>query len=159
MFDRTAEDEIDDLEIDEEWIEVAELDEDELDEDEDDEDEFGTDELFEAEDEFDEDEFDEDEPDETLLEDLELDEVDWGDEQRLEEIVELSSEEETPTLSLLVPDKANQSYTLDDGINPPSEGVVDANGLLVHPISPEATGASLRFADDTEAIQLQFVTE
>ena len=139
-FDRSNEDESDDFaagfETDDELLEVGQLDEDEFDDDLDD-------------DNLDNDEFAEDD----------LDDDDWQDEQTVDEIVDLSSEDDTPTLSLMVPDKANQSYTLDDGVNPPSDGVVDADGLLVHSISPEATGASLKFAGETEAIQLSFSTE
>lgn len=143
-------DEIGDF-ADDELLEVEQFAEDDLDE------------AGLAEAEADEAELDEDERaedwDEERFEDVELDDVDAEDEQSVEELVALSSEDDTPTLSLMVPDKANQPFTLDDGINPPSDGVVDETGLLIHPVAPDATGASLKFADETDAIQFSFATE
>jgi len=70
-----------------------------------------------------------------------------------------STLEETPVLSLLVPDKANVTYTLDDGVNPASTGTVSPDGLLIHPIAPEATRAGIMFDGETEAVQLSFAEE
>lgn len=130
-FDRSDEGEISEPAADEELLETEEPDEDGLDK--------GL--------------------DEDGTEEREVDEEDLEDEQSMEEIVELLDDDDAPTLSLVVPDKANKSYALDDGINPPSDGVVDANGLLVHPVSREATGARLNFEDQAKAIQLRFSTE
>jgi hypothetical protein len=67
-------------------------------------------------------------------------------------------DDDLKVLSLLVVEKAGASYTLDDGINPPSTGTVDADGVLIHPVSPQSTGATLQFEGDAEAIVLPFAT-
>lgn len=152
-IDHSTEDELDDLFEDEDLVEDADLFADEEGAKDEEEDEGW------AEDEAENDvEAQDEELDEIRLGEL-RDDTDWDTEQTAEGISLLSTEDDTPTLSLLVPDRANQSFTLDDGINPPGDGVVDASGWLVHPISPEATGAVLRFGDETEAIQLTFTSE
>ena len=74
-----------------------------------------------------------------------------------EELSDLSDDkDEEPVLSLILPGKENKSYTLNDGVNPASQGVVADDGLLVHPVSPQAKGCIIRFDDESEDIEIEF---
>jgi hypothetical protein len=99
---------------------------------------------------------DEDDPDEFFEEtyDLELLDQDEEIEQALNELPD--DDDDEPMLSLIFPEKANCLYMLDDGVNPPSEGMVAEDGLLVHAIAPQATGCTIQFEDEVRAIALQF---
>ncbi len=68
----------------------------------------------------------------------------------------LDTDEEFSTLSLIVEDKAGVAYTLDDGVTPPSEGVVAEDGALIHRVSKESEGCVITFADGSEPLELIF---
>lgn len=76
-----------------------------------------------------------------------------------EELAELSyGDADEPVLSLILPDKAGRKYKLNDGVNR-SEGVIAEDGTLIHPVSPEATGATLEIEDEAgklQAVELKF---
>ena len=133
------------------------------------EEDFWEDEV-DAEDELEDNEFEDDELADAWADNLEQELAAFDGDLEEEEAAEIpaeiaaetrddSSTEETPVLSLLVPDKANVTYTLDDGINPASTGVVSPDGLLICPIAPEATGVTIKFDDSVEAVQLSFAEE
>lgn len=76
-----------------------------------------------------------------------------------EELAELSyGDADEPMLSLMLPDKAGRKYKLNDGVNR-SEGVIAEDGTLIHPVSPEATDATLEIEDEAgklQAVELKF---
>ena len=75
-----------------------------------------------------------------------------------EEIADLIAswtDDDEPTLTLLLPEYAGKNYTLDDGITT-SEGVIDEDGLLVQPISPDAVGCTIEIEGEAQKIQLSF---
>ncbi|MEL6816977.1 MAG: hypothetical protein AAFP03_19580, partial [Cyanobacteria bacterium J06598_3] len=55
--------------------------------------------------------------------------------------------EDAPPLTIQVIEKAGQTYVLDDHISPPSQGVVAADGMLIHHIHIDATSCVIRFED------------
>ncbi|MFG6102184.1 hypothetical protein U2F10_08035 [Leptothoe sp. EHU-05/26/07-4] len=57
-------------------------------------------------------------------------------------------------LSLLVEEKAGVGYRLDDGMMPPSEGTVDEDGILVHPVCLWAASILLKFQDESETFEI-----
>jgi hypothetical protein len=67
-----------------------------------------------------------------------------------------AGEEDERIISFLILEKANHTYRLDDGINPPNTGVVASDGLLTHAVSPLATGCTIQFEDEVEVIELEF---
>lgn len=101
----------------------------------------------------------EDEPDEFFEETYDL-ELLFDEDEALEQTLDQlpDDDDDEPLLSLLIPEKANRAYVLDDGVNPPSEGMVTEDGLLVHAIAPQATGCTIQFEDEARPIALQFAT-
>lgn len=71
-------------------------------------------------------------------------------------IVSYFDEEDTIVISLIIPEKQGMKYELDDKIYPLSEGTIDTDGVLVHPISRDSTGCTITFKDNSESIELAF---
>jgi len=103
-------------------------------------------ELVEIEDTSEELEAQEDETDEII------------DDEEIEELIDSWVDDDERTVSLLIPEHAGKSYTLDDGITT-SEGVIDEDGLLLHSISPEALGCTIEIEGEPERIDLVFAEE
>jgi len=68
----------------------------------------------------------------------------------------VDEDEEFTTLSLVIEEKAGVGYTLDDGVTPPSDGVVADDGTLVHQVSTSAVGCVITFDDGSEPLELVF---
>jgi hypothetical protein len=68
----------------------------------------------------------------------------------------VDEDEEFTTLSLIIEEQAGVGYTLDDGVVPPSEGVVAEDGTLVHQVSKASVGCVITFEDDSEPLELNF---
>ena len=68
----------------------------------------------------------------------------------------VDEDEEFTTLSLVIEEKARVGYTLDDGVTPPSDGVVADDGTLVHQVSASAVGCVITFDDGSEPLELVF---
>lgn len=60
------------------------------------------------------------------------------------------------TLSLIIEEQAGVGYTLDDGVVPPSDGVVADDGTLVHQVSRASVGCVITFEDGSEPLELNF---
>lgn len=89
------------------------------------------------------------------LEDEEDEEDELVDEEETEELIDSWVEDDERTVSLMIPEHAGKRYTLDDGFTT-SEGVIDEDGLLLHPISPEALGCTIEIEGEPEKIELIF---
>jgi hypothetical protein len=68
----------------------------------------------------------------------------------------VDEDEEFTTLSLIIEEQAGFGYTLDDGVVPPSEGVVADDGMLVHQVAKASTGCVITFEDGSEPLELDF---
>src|SRR4051794_22168026 len=68
----------------------------------------------------------------------------------------VDEDDEFTTLSLIIEEQAGVGYTLDDGVAPPSEGVVAEDGTLVHQVSKASVGCVITFEDGSEPLELMF---
>lgn len=68
----------------------------------------------------------------------------------------VDEDDEFTTLSLVIEEKAGVGYTLDDGVTPPSDGVVAEDGTLVHQVSKSSVGCVITFEDGSEPLELVF---
>ena len=57
---------------------------------------------------------------------------------------------------MIIEEQAGVGYTLDDGVVPPSEGVVAEDGTLVHQVSKASVGCVITFEDGSEPLELDF---
>ena len=80
------------------------------------------------------------------------------DDEAAEELIDSWVDDDERTVSLLLPEHAGKSYTLDDGIAA-GEGVIDEDGLLLHPVSPEAVGCTIEIEGEPERIELVFAED
>jgi hypothetical protein len=77
----------------------------------------------------------------------------------LETVNARMGEDDSPALTLLVPEKANVAYTFVDSTGSTSQGRVAEDGMVIIPIAPAAAGGSLKFDDETEAIEFSFAAD
>jgi len=80
------------------------------------------------------------------------------DDEEIEELIDSWLDDDERTVSLMIPEHAGKSYTLDDGITA-SEGVIGEDGLLLHPISPEALDCTIEIEGEPERIELVFAEQ
>ena len=82
----------------------------------------------------------------------------FDDDEEVEELIDSWVDDDERTVSLIMPEQAGKSYTLDDGITA-SDGVIDEDGLLLHSISPEAPGCTIEIEGESEKVELVFAEE